>query len=955
VVEDKVARSLEDGQLVHLGEGAAERLISLTRALLLELRAGEQGPMPVVQLGSRFIEDLGIDSLTRAELGLRIERDTGGVLPDGLLFEARTLRDLLPGIEQAPGGTGRRAAGTLLTTIRSAPVDAVSPLQAAEPHAARTLLEVLAWHVAHHAERRHVTLLVAEGLEESLSIGELDARARRIAAGLRSAGLKAGDACALMLPTSLDFLCVTAGIWMAGGVPVPIYPPFRLAQLEEHLRRQAGILANAKARLLVTVREGRGFGAALKAQAASLLGVVTPDELAAHAPLQDGAELTGDDVALIQYTSGSTGNPKGVVLTHKQLLANIRAMGRAAGVSSADVFMSWLPLYHDMGLIGAWLGSLYYAMSLVLMAPTHFLGRPSRWLWAIHAHRATITAAPNFAYEMCASRLTDADLAGLDLSSLRWAFNGAEPVSAQTMNRFGRRFARYGFDVKALAPVYGLAECALDLTFPPPGRGVRVDHVDREALMRTGVAVGIDQGAPSARPFVSCGKVLGGYSIRIADDGGRALPERRVGRIEFKGPSATRGYFDQPAATAALMDGEWLDSGDLGYLAEGELHITGRAKDLIIRGGHNIYPYDLEEAVGDVPGIRKGCVATFGVRDETQGMERVVIVAETREVEPIHRDVLREAINAAAIRLIGAAADEIVLVPPQSVLKTSSGKIRRAATRELYEKGLLGVQGRPVWWQVARIGLIARVSGLTQVLSTSLHRIQAMLFGVWAWVAFAFVVVIGFVLTLVIPSSAARQRWWRRLARTLAWLTGIHIDVDHAERLPAHRPLILVANHGSYLDAIVLAAALPLDLTFVAKAEFRRYWPMRHFLESVDTVFVARFDTAAGIEGAHELTRAAKQGQSLALFPEGTFQADSALLPFRMGAFVASAESGAPLLPVTIHGTRAILAAGQWLPRRGHVRISVGAPIVPSGPGWQSAMQLRNVARETIAAALEQA
>ncbi|MFN0299981.1 MAG: AMP-binding protein [Burkholderiales bacterium] len=946
MLEDKLSEAAEPVVAARQRNEVSARLLSLTRALLLEVRHGERAQVPAVHLDSRLEEDLGIDSLTRAELGLRIEREIGGRLPDGLVLEARTIRELLPGIAGAVGGVSMRAA----------PLAVVESLaMSGEPDEAITLLDVLAWHVAHQPARRHVTLQASDERDEHLTMGDLDARARRIAAGLRAAGLQPSEACALMLPTSLDFLCVTFGILLAGGVPVPIYPPFRLSQLEEHLRRQAGILSNAKAALLVTVREGRRFGNLLRGKAVSLKGVVTPEELGLHAPIQTVAPVAGEDVALIQYTSGSTGNPKGVVLTHAQLLANVRAMGRAAQVSSKDVFVSWLPLYHDMGLIGAWLGSLYYAMSLVLMAPTSFLTRPSRWLWTIHRHRGTITAAPNFAYELCATRLDDADLAGLDLSSLRWAFNGAEPVSAQTMDRFGRRFAPYGFDARALAPVYGLAECALDLTFPPAGRGVRIDYVDRDPLMRIARAVSIDKEAAAARPFVGCGQVLDGYSIRIADDAGRALPDRVIGRIEFNGPSVTRGYFNQPIATAALFDGAWLDSGDLGYLADGELFVTGRAKDMIIRGGHNIYPYDLEEAVGNVAGIRKGCVAVLGVHDEEQGSERVVIVAETREKDPGRCDGMRQAINAQAVQLIGGPADAIVLVSPHSVLKTSSGKIRRAATRDRYMQGLIDAQGRPVWWQIARLWLAGSASGFIRIAARSLDRMQWIAYGVWAWMAFVAVTVLAFALTFLIRTSSDRQRWWRRVAKLLTWLTGIRIEVEHLERLPRDRPSILVANHSSYVDAIVIAAALPVDASFVAKAEFRRYWPMRRFLESVDTVFVERFDSAAGIEGAREVTRAARNGCTLALFPEGTFKPESTLLPFRMGAFVASAESGLPIVPVTLVGTRALLPAQTWLPRRAKVRIVVGEPMAPRGSGWEDAIRLRNAARNTIETTLGQA
>ena len=331
----------------------------------------------------------------------------------------------------------------------------------------------------------------------------------------------------------------------------------------------------------------------------------------------------------MQYTSGSTGDPKGVILSHDNLLANIRAMGRAAAVTSSDRFVSWLPLYHDMGLIGAWLGTMYHAVPLVLMPPTSFLARPSRWLWAIHRYRATISAGPNFAYEIVASKVRDGDLIGLDLSSWRLAFNGAEPVRAATLARFAARFAQYGFDRRALTPVYGLAESAVGLTFPPLGRGPLVERIDPLALAHDGTAKLSPDNAESSLEAVSCGRPLPGHEIRIVDDDGREDAARTEGRVEFRGPSATTGYHRNPDATKRLFHGDWLDTGDVGYIAGGELFLTSRAKDLIKRGGHNIHPYDLEAAVGDLAGIRKGCVAVFGMADRASGAERVVVVAET--------------------------------------------------------------------------------------------------------------------------------------------------------------------------------------------------------------------------------------------------------------------------------------------------------------------------------------
>src|ERR1019366_3040137 len=333
-------------------------------------------------------------------------------------------------------------------------------------------------------------------------------------------------------------------------------------QLEEHLRRQAGILGNCLAAMLITVPEAGTVARLLQASTPSLKRIVSVAEFIAApaAPTSRSGPGPGD-TAFLQYTSGSTGNPKGVILTHANLLANIRAMGRAIEIIPGDVFVSWLPLYHDMGLIGAWIGSLYYAMPLIVMPPTDFLGRPERWLWAIHRYRATLSAGPNFAYEMCATRLDESRLAGLNLSSWRIAFNGSEPVSPATIARFAARFAAYGFDPRAHTPVYGLAESAVGLAFPPLRRGPLIDCIDRTRLAESTVAVPAKLTDAQALSVVSCGLPLPGHELRTVDAAGREQPERWEGRIEFRGPSATSGYFRNPEASRSLFDGDWLDTG----------------------------------------------------------------------------------------------------------------------------------------------------------------------------------------------------------------------------------------------------------------------------------------------------------------------------------------------------------------------------------------------------------
>ncbi|HET9580315.1 MAG TPA: AMP-binding protein, partial [Usitatibacter sp.] len=674
-------------------EQAGAQLLALIRQLLLESR-GEASAGHGISLDSRLDGDLGLDSLARVELILRIERAFAVRLPERLLGEAATPRDLLRAV--LAGTPHAEQALASLPRVRLGGTDDSVPLEAA------TLGEVLEWHARRQPDRAHVVLLGddGEGPGEPLTYGDLHREAGAVASGLAHAGIGAGDAVAVMLPTSRDFFRAFMGIVLAGAVPVPIYPPLRAAEVAEHLRRQSRILDNCGARLLIAPAQAAGVAKVLRGLVPTLERVASAGDLARPGPAPRPA-VKPQDTALLQYTSGSTGDPKGVVLTHGNLLANVRAMGAAVNARSADVFVSWLPLYHDMGLIGAWMGAMHFAFPLVVMPPTAFVNRPLRWLRAMHRFRGTISSAPNFAYEVCATRIDARDTEGLDLSSWRLAFNGAEPVSPDTLERFARRYGPHGLRREALTPVYGLAECAVGLAFPPPGRGPLVDRVDRLALARDGEARAADGRDVAALRFPACGMPLPGHEIRIVDRDGRELPERREGRIEFRGPSATAGYFRNPAKTRALFDDGWLDSGDLGYIARGELFVTGRVKDVIIRGGQHVHPYELEEAVGRIPGIRKGCVAVVGVPDAATGSEKVVVLAETRVAAGPAREVLRSTVRQAAVSMLGAPPDDVVLAAPHAVPKTSSGKIRRAACRELFEKG---IQPTPaVWWQLIRL------------------------------------------------------------------------------------------------------------------------------------------------------------------------------------------------------------------------------------------------------------
>ena len=910
-------------------------LLETVRRFAAESHIRSGGEIPVT-LDSSFEKDLGLDSLGRVELLMRIERAFGISLPEQLLVSAETPRDLLRAVLVAAPATA-----TAAITARSIAAERVAD----EPSAALTLTEVLDWHVRAHPQRTHIILLDEAGGETAITYAKLRDSAAEIAAGLLERGLQPGQSVAIMLPTGRDYFRCFFGVLLAGGVPVPIYPPARPSQIEDHLRRHAGILSNALAAMLITVPEAKPVARLLQAQVETLRVVATADELAVAGQQAPGYVLQAGQLALLQYTSGSTANPKGVALTDANLLANIRAMGQAVQVNSTDVFVSWLPLYHDMGLIGAWLGSLYFAFPLVAMSPLTFLAHPERWLWAIHQYRGTLSASPNFGYELCLRRISDEALDGLDLSGWRMAFNGAEPVSPDTLANFAQRFNRYGLRTESLAPVYGLAECSVGLAFPPPGRGPLVDRIRRDRFTRSGHAEPADSEETDVLRFIACGRPLSGHQIRVVDATGREVGERVEGRLEFKGPSATAGYFRNPEQNRRLFHEDWLDSGDYAYFAAGDVYLTGRAKDIVIRAGRNIYPHELEEAVGNLPGVRKGCVAVFGSPDRISGTERLVVMAETRETDSHRREELRNRINLLTLDVLGMPTDDIVLAPSHSVLKTSSGKIRRAACRELYEQG--ATPERPVWWQVLRLAW----AGLLPQLRRSSRAVIDILYAAYVWTLFWLMAPVTWLVAALLPRPAWSWAASRTSARLFARLTGTPLAVHGLENLPAGAPCVLVANHASYLDGIVLAAALPLagrQYGFVAKRELLDGFISRTYLRHIGTDFVERFDLQQGVADLQQVSTSLQAGRCPVFFPEGTFDRMPGLLPFRMGAFVVAAEAGVPVVPVVIRGTRSILRADHWFPRRGAISVTLGAPILPDGKGWAAAIRMRNAARTEI-------
>jgi len=549
------------------------------------------------------------------------------------------------------------------------------------------------------AAAAHPSGVTFVGLREEetwLSWGEVHRRALRAAGVLRARGLMPGDRVAIVLRTEAAFLDAFFGALAAGAVPVPLYPPVRLGRMEEYLAATARMLRVSGSRLAVASRGIRRLLGEAVAGARLDLGVLDAGDLANGAPLLEPRR--GEDLALVQFSSGSTVDPKPVALAHANLLAQVEALTVLVEPTNADVLVSWLPLYHDMGLIGCLLGAMSYPGPLVLIPPEHFLARPALWLRAIARHRGTISAAPHFAYAYAADRVGDEDLAGLSLASWRVALDGAEPVTAPALRRFAARFSARGFDPRALLPVYGLSEAALAVTFPPRGRELRVEALDPSRLAAGEVA-------PGARDVVSVGRPVPGMEVEVRGEGGEPLPAGRLGRIFVRGPSVMQGYLGDAAATALAIPGGWLDTGDLGFHLGGELFIHGRAKDVVIVRGANHAPDEFEACLAGVAGLRPGCAVAVGFVPPDGEGEELLLLAERARGSRETDEALAEAARRAVLERTGVRAHAVRILAPGTLPRTSSGKLRRFEALRRHLAGSLRPPARVTALALARHAL----------------------------------------------------------------------------------------------------------------------------------------------------------------------------------------------------------------------------------------------------------
>jgi len=908
------------------------QLLLITRQLLLEQET--ESALRAISLDASLERQLGIDSLGKVELFQRIEKVFGVSLTDSVMGEADTLTSIAEAIRVAkpPKKFFSRVVAPPEATNLTVNLATVETLQ-----------DVLVQYALHEPNRPHLYLQNEEGNEEIITYGDLLTKASTIANSLLDRGIKPDDTVSIMLPTGPAFFQAFFGVLLAGAVPVPIYPPFRLDRVEEYALREAKILNNAEARALITFSQAEVLSRIIQSYIPSLKCVTTVDKLLVNKSLFPQIPRTGEQSALLQYTSGSTGDPKGILLQHKNILANLRATGKAIDIRPTDSVISWLPLYHDMGLF-SWINSLFFGLPMTILSPLTFLTRPERWLWAIHYHRGTLTAGPNFAYELCVKKITDAAIEGLDLSSLRLACNGAEAVSPQTYRRFYERFKAYGFRKDAFFPVYGLAENTVALATPPLQREPRIDCIALEAFEKDHCAVPAGPEQPH-REFFSEGFPIPEHAVRIVDKDQHVLAERCVGQVQFQGPSAMQGYYHNPEATQRIYHQGWWETGDLGYIADGELFITGRKKDIIIKAGRNIYPEIIEDIAGNVPGVRKGCVIAFGVTDPKIGTEKIILVAETKLVEKSAQEKLVATLIEQVGTEMGIPPDQIVLLPPNKIPKTSSGKLQRSTCKQAYLSGELVKKSKAVPWQLTTLVLMAGMKRVRHFF----QKMARFLYTIYVWIIIGVTILPTWACVLVLPRRAAGRivKVW---ARSVFLLIFCPIKVIHRKNLHLKKPVIYAANHASYMDSLLLAAILPPDTLFIAKKELLHVPIIKSAIKKLRYITIDRLEFAQNIEDTRYMQKQIEAGESLLIFPEGTFTYASGLRPFKAGAFQLAVDTNVVICPIAMKNTRKLLRDDSLLFSPQKLIVTVCESLQPQGGDWREISRLRNETRKIIAA-----
>lgn len=849
------------------------QIVEIVRELLVE--QGKDRAAKTITAKSSFQNDLGLSSLDLVELVVRCETRLDIEVPEEIAEQADTAAGWAKAIKEGSEQSAAKSA------YRISPP---SPDPVALPTGARTLVDVLRWHAAAAHGRVHVHL-IHEGDGRGITCDQLLTSASQVGRGLVALGLVRNDPVAILLPSGADFFDAFLGVVLSGGIPVPIYPPADRSRIAEYVERQVHILRNAGIRFLISFPEARSIARLLRVNLPSLIDITTVEELHIAGSRTSARFPEPSEVALVQYTSGTTESPRGVVLTHEALLANIRAIGEAVNVQPGDAVVSWLPLASDLGLVGCWLFSLYHATPLTLLSPQEFLERPESWLWAIHDSRATLSAAPNFAYELAARRIPAWALDGLDLSCWRAAINAGEAVMPETVDRFSQRLAPFGFRRKAMTPAYGLSENSVALCVPPVGRG----PVERDGVY-------------------SVGRPIPGHEVRILDSFGRPVREGESGRLHFRGQAQMRGYWNNDAATsAAVGEDGWIDSGDVAFHADGEIFFVGRCKDVVIRNGRQLPVEPIERVIEEIPGIAAHGVAVVGTIETTVGTEKLVVLAECSAEDTEHARVTR-AIRDAVASVTGEMPDAIRLIPPGTLPRTDNLKIRRAEARRLAAAGLIGeTPPAPLFqmaglWAANTAGLVRRGAGRFFGGMAEAVRLRAA-----KWTA-------GLMTFSGAPGA---------VQPAVRAVLGILGKRPTPEGTQMRGPVVIVSQRSNPLDALSVVSLVENQVTLAGPETLigLPHWAARMLRPLV-------------ADSREKIEAALRAGRTVVVFPDSPLGTPVPRLRYHTRALEAAASVGSPIVPLGM----------QIIRNRLFFRVAEKIPAA-----GQDARTLRNRIRESIA------
>ncbi len=532
------------------------------------------------------------------------------------------------------------------------------------------------------------------GDEKAYTFVELREETARRGAALQRYGLEKGDRVGLIVIEPQDFILTFMACLRVGVIPVPLYPPMSFGSLDAYADRTRKVLASAEAKLLIASAKLQNVLWSLVDQVPSMDKLVPVEQFS---EVSDGTpvfpEIEPEDIAFLQYTSGSTADPKGVMVTHGSLCANSRGIiyeGLQLDADKGDKGVSWLPLYHDMGLIGFVIAPIVTGIQAVFIPTLRFIKRPSVWLDTIHRHRGTASFSPNFGYALAQRRIKDSDLDKWDLSCLKVLGCGAEPIQPETMRSFTKLFAeRCDLPETSIMPAYGMAEATLAIALKPAPEYFQTVLCDAETFQSDGNVIPPVEGQ-NVLEHISCGIPFKGHKVAVLDENNNDLGDDIEGELCHAGPSVTPGYFNNPEATAATYRGGWLHTGDLGFVRDGQVFITGRLKDLIIVNGRNVHPQAVEWTIAEVDGVRRGNVIAFSIPGSAG--EQLVCVVETKRHEEDHPELI-DAIKQEIQRDLSLSPRDIVCLKPGSLPKTSSGKLQRRKCRQQYLNGELGSKG----------------------------------------------------------------------------------------------------------------------------------------------------------------------------------------------------------------------------------------------------------------------